>query len=282
MPPPRFPRPLRSSPLLLLLLAACATSRPHPRAVEEVRRGYDWLSAGDRERAEVAFEHALEMAPDLAEARLGLAIALRSAGRTAEALVQLDAALAADADLAEAHAARGEALAALGRGADADAALAESLRLDPDQVAPRVVRARRLARAAAAATGEERRLLLLRARRDLLHATEARPHLALPLVDLGWVSWLQGDLGGAAEAYGRAARLDPSLGEAWLGDCAARAARGDRNGAAASCRRCVAAGPAGSETALRCAGFLGGGAPPAPASGSGQQKGAPVLAGAPR
>ena len=76
--PPRAPsRPARScSPPPFPL--SCVAPPPHPRAVEQVRRGYAHLAAGDRERAEVAFEHALEMAPDLAEARAGLGVALRS------------------------------------------------------------------------------------------------------------------------------------------------------------------------------------------------------------
>jgi tetratricopeptide (TPR) repeat protein len=242
--------------VVAFLSLSCASAPPHPRAVEQVRRGYAHLAAGDRERAEVAFEHALEMAPDLAEARAGLGVALRAGGGAVQALVQFDAAVAADPDLAEGHAGRGEALLALGDAVAGEAALADSLRIDPDQVAARLVRARFQARSAARASGEERRLLLDRARRDLLHAVEARPGVALVHHDLGWVSWLQGDALGAAESYARAARLDPAMAEAWLGACAALEAAGRHAEAEDACERCAEAAPASAPAGVRCAAFL--------------------------
>jgi len=252
-PPPRLPAPLLSA---CLLAVACAASPPHPRALEQVRRGYAHLAAGDRERAEVAFEHALEMAPTLPEARAGLGIVLRAAARPDRALPHLDAAIATDPDLAEAHAARGEALLALGNPEAGMAALADALAVDPDQVAARIVRARWLTRPLAgkgADPDDGRKSLLDRARRDLLHALEAAPDLALLHHDLGWVDWLRGDFRGAAAAYGRAARLDPSRPESHLGECAALAASGDLHAADAACDRCRAAAPPGSEVAARCA-----------------------------
>ncbi len=239
-----------------LLSLACISPPPHPRAVEQVRRGYAHLAGGDRERAEVAFEHALEIAPDLPEARAGLGVALRVAGLAAPALAQFDAAVAADPDLAEGHAGRGETLLALGHVELGEAALADSLRIDPDQVAARLIRSRLLARRAERADGIERRSLLDRARRDLLHAVEAHPEVALVHHDLGWVCWLQGDLTGAAASYRQAARLDPAMAEAWLGACASLAAAGR---------------PADAKAA--CAGLA--------ARVDGDEKGAPVGTGAP-
>jgi tetratricopeptide (TPR) repeat protein len=259
--------------VVALLSLSCATAPPHPRAVEQVRRGYAHLAAGDRERAEVAFEHALEMAPDLAEARAGLGVALRTGGRAVQALEQFDAAVAADPDLAEGHSGRGEALLALGDAAAGEAALADSLRVDPDQVAARLVRARFLARGAVRGSGEERRLLLDRARRDLLHAVEARPGVALVHHDLGWVSWLQGDAVGAAESYARAARLDPAMAEAWLGACVALEAAGRRGEAEDACERCAEAAPASSPAGVRCTAFLDSSTP--------DGEGAPARTGAP-
>lgn len=234
------------APTRLLILAvvplACITSPPHPRAFDEVRQGYAHLAAGDRERAEVAFEHALEIAPDLSEARAGLGVALRVDGRAAQALVQFDAAVAADPDLAEGHAGRGEALLALGHADRGEAALADSLRIDPDQVAARLVRSRHLARRAEQASGAERVLLLDRARRDLLHALEAHPEVALVHHDLGWVCWLRGDLAGAAVSYLQAARLDPDMAGAWRGACAALSAAGRTAEARGACTRLAGTG----------------------------------------
>lgn len=283
----RRPVPRRAPPLLLAAafpLLSCLNPAPHPRAVDQVRRGYQHLAGGDRERAEVAFEHALEVAPDLAEARSGLGVALRAAGRPAEALVQFDLALSADPDLAEAHVNRGEALAALGLPAQAEDAFADALRIDPDQVSARLDRARLLTRQGTAALGEARSLLLGRARRDLLHALEARPELALVHSDLGWVSWLSGDLAGAAESYERAARLAPDLIEARLGACAARVFGGPCAEGASTCRRCVLAAPAGSPAAARCSALLDtvSSCAAGSATAAGQEQGAPARTGAPR
>jgi tetratricopeptide (TPR) repeat protein len=234
------------------LASACAGTPPHPRALEQVRRGYAHLAAGDRERAEVAFEHALEIAPGLAEASAGLGVVLRAGGRPDLALPRLDAAIFADPDLAEAHAARGEALIALGRTEAGMDSIADALAVDPDQVAARIVRARRLTRALSTADGAARVSLLERARRDLLHALEAAPDLALVHHDLGWVEWLRGDFRASAAAYGRAARLDPARPESHLGECAALLAAGDLPGANAACARCREAAPGDPLVAARC------------------------------
>jgi tetratricopeptide (TPR) repeat protein len=276
--------------LRTLLVAAalsplsCVVPAPHSRAVEQVRRGYQHLAGGNQERAEVAFEHALEMAPDLAEARNGLGVALRAAARPSEALVQFDLALGADPELAEGHVNRGEALAALGLHEEAEAALAESLRIDPDQVPARLDRARLLARRGAAVRGGERATLLDRARRDLLHALESRPELPLVHHDLGWVAWLRGDLAGAAESYEQALRLDPGMIEARLGVCAARAIAGACVRGAEACRGCIGAAPPGSPAAERCSALLEtvSGCSPADDRVAPHERGAPDRAGAPR
>jgi tetratricopeptide (TPR) repeat protein len=244
--------------LLALLLAACASPPPHPRAVEEVRRGYDHLAAGDRERAEVAFEHALEIAPDLPEARNGLGIALRLDGRGAEALRQYEAAIAEDPDMAEAHANRAEVLLALGNAAGAERAWEASLRLDPDQPAPRLDRARRRVAAARLARGAEREALLAMARRDLLHLLEARPDLPVAWHDLALSDFLRGDLAAAARGWERARTLDPRHAPSLHGECVARGLRGECAAALAACDRCLEVDPAhpgcarSREAARRC------------------------------
>jgi tetratricopeptide (TPR) repeat protein len=245
--------------------------------MEQVRRGYRHLAEGDRERAEVAFEHALEIAPDLAEARNGLGVALRAAGRPVQALAQFDLALSADPDLAEAHVNRGEALAALGLEREAEAAFDDALRIDPDQVPARIDRARLLARRALDTRGDERRLLLDRARRDLLHALEARPDVPQVHQDLGWVSWHRGDVALAAASYDEAVRLDPGLIEARAGACGARGREAPCAAVSASCRACLVAAPPESPQALHCEAVLEARRDCAP-----NEKGAPARADAPR
>jgi tetratricopeptide (TPR) repeat protein len=277
-------------PCLLLVLSACAASPVHPRALEQVRRGWTHLDAGDLDRSEVAFEHALEIAPDLPEARVGLAAALRVAGRTEEALLHLDHAVGVDPDLAEGHANRGEALAALGRGDEAAAAFSAALRVDPDQVPARIDRARLAMRRAAGEDAAGRAALLDRARRDLLHALEAWPASPLVHEDLGWVEIQRGDVAAAARAYLRAVELSPASATAVLGACAALALSGDCTAAAAACRRCVTRTSAGTERD-RCARNLsalsrchGGGAAAEPvpqALPPGKAKGAPARADTP-
>jgi tetratricopeptide (TPR) repeat protein len=262
---------------LALAVAACAAPSPHPRAVEEVHRGYAHLAAGDRERAEVAFEHALEMAPDLPEARVGLGVALRLDGRTAESLRQHDAALQADPEMAEAHANRAEALLALGRGAEAERAWEEALRLDPDQPAARLDRARRRLAEAGPAREPERGALLARARRDLLHLLEARPDLVDAWHDLALADLRRGDLEGAARGFSAAVRLDPRHAPSLHGECVARGLRGECAAARAACERCREVAPEhpgcarSLEAALRCT--------PAHEKGAPDGSGAPGIAG---
>ncbi|HYQ81331.1 MAG TPA: tetratricopeptide repeat protein, partial [Anaeromyxobacteraceae bacterium] len=114
-------------------LAACAPSaRLHPRAAEEVTRGYRYLAQGDLERAEVAFEHALEFRPDFPEALNGRGVVERRRGRLEAARGWYLEALAAAPDFAEALVNLGEALVAAGRPEEAEEAFHEALAVDPD------------------------------------------------------------------------------------------------------------------------------------------------------
>ena len=98
--------------------------------------------SGERERAEIAFEHALEIAPDLAEASNGLGVALRLAGRLDDARRRYEEAAFADPELAEARVNRGELLASEGRLDEAEADFSAALQFDPDLVPARLDRAR--------------------------------------------------------------------------------------------------------------------------------------------
>jgi len=258
---PAPPPATRLAPLVAALAAACLPPRaPHPRALEQVRRGYAHLAAGERERAEVAFAHALEIEPGLPEARNALGVALRLDGRPDAARAWWEAA-AADG-LAEARSNLGAALADSGRDPEALEAFSEALAFDPDLLAPRLGRARVQLRRALAARGAERASGLALARRDLLHAVEAVPDRPEPHRDLGYVAWAQGDLELSAASYGRAAALAPGDAGAHHGRCAALALLGRCAEAREACLRCLAidSGQAGCAASLAGAGACG--APP--------------------
>jgi tetratricopeptide (TPR) repeat protein len=268
--------PLALLAALAVLPAACAPARPpHPRAVEEVRRGYAHLAAGDRERAEIAFEHSLEIEPSLPEAQNGMGIALRLEGRTGAARAWWEAAAAAG--LAEARTNLGEALAADGREDAALEAFAEALRFDPDLPAPRLDRARLLLRRGLATRGGERAAWLALARRDLLHLVEAHGDLAEAHRDLGYVAWAQGDAALSAASYGRAAEVAAGDADAHHGHCAALVLLGRCAEAAAACRRCLAVDPLHARCRTSLAGARACAARPA---APGKTNGAP-LRGAP-
>src|SRR6266540_221078 len=92
---------------LPFLLCACAgRARLQPRAAEELARGWSYLAAGDSERAEVAFEHALEFHPDLAEALNGLGVVARTREDLAAARARFERAVRLAPALASAQARR--------------------------------------------------------------------------------------------------------------------------------------------------------------------------------
>lgn len=244
--PPLLPstRPALAGALAAALLApACAAvPRLHPRAAEEVERGYRHLADGDPERAEVAFEHALAFDPDFPEAENGLAVVARVRGDLPEARRRLERALRLRSDFPEAHANLGEALLAAGEARAAEGALREALRLDPDLADARQNLARALLRRALA-PGADRAAGLAGARRELLHLLETDPARASAHHDLALVDYLEARWAAAERGYRRAAELAPAYPEALHGLCNALV-RLDRCGeAVAACERCVAAAP---------------------------------------
>lgn len=262
-------RPVRALPLLLpALLASCAfRTTVHPRAAEQVERGYRHLAGGDAERAEVAFEHALAFDPDLSEAENGMGIVARVRGDLGEARRRFERALRLRPDFAEGHANLGEALLAMGDAAAAEAELAAALRIDPDLADARQNLARALLRRGLATpAAAEREALLARARRELLHLLEAEPDRASAHHDLGFLDYTAGRFERAERGYRRAAELDPTSHQALHGLCISLV-RLDRCGeAVAACQRCLdqAAGADACRTSLRGAAACAAGASPAP------------------
>jgi tetratricopeptide (TPR) repeat protein len=234
---------MRPYSLALLVLTGClANPRVHPRAHEQVRRGYAWLESGDLERAEVAFAHALELAGELPEALNGAGVVERQRGRAAAARARFEHALRVSPEFAEALVNLGELALAEGRPSEAESLLRAALRIDPDLLPARLDLARALLHRGRADRGR-RAALWEAARREYLHLLEAHPALAAAHQDLGYMDYESGRFERAAASYEAAARLDASSADAHHGACISLARLGRCGDAALACRRCLAAAP---------------------------------------
>ena len=229
--------------LLAATLSSCfASRRVHPRAAEELRRGYAYVAAGDPERAEVAFSHALEFDPDLAEGENGLGVVARSREDLPEALRRFERALAVEPSFSEGHANRGEVLLASGRLDGAERALAAALALNPDLIEARHNLARALLRRGLAEPA--RRLSLwARARDAYLHVLETDEARASAHADLALLEYLAARPARAEARWARAAELAPSDPDAAHGLCLSRAAQGRCREAVPECERCLRLAP---------------------------------------
>jgi Flp pilus assembly protein TadD len=224
---------------LPLALCGCAgRAALQPRAAEELVRGWAYLERGDAERAEVAFEHALEFHPDLPEALNGLGVVARTRGDLPGARARFERAVRLSPDFAEGHANLGETLLALGRAHAAEAELRAALRVDPDLADARQNLARALiARgiAAPAARAEE----WGRARRELLHLLESEPLRPGAHHDLGFLDFSEGRYERAEAEYQRAVELAPTSHEALHGLCISLVRLGRCAEAVRACERCL-------------------------------------------
>jgi Tfp pilus assembly protein PilF len=230
-------------PCLAVLLAPLLTGCPvplrvHPRAAEEVTRGYRYLSAGDAERAEVAFRHALAFDPDFPEGENGLGLVARTRGDLPAARRSYERAISLRPDFAEAHANLGELLIAQGQGEEAEQWLRQALAIDPDLADAR----QNLARALlwrGLEPGQDRAACFAAARSEILHLLEADPDRAAAHHDLGFMDYLDGNFARSEASYRRAAQLASGSAEAHHGLCLALV-RLDRCGeAVAACNRCL-------------------------------------------
>jgi Tfp pilus assembly protein PilF len=229
--------------LAAVALLACAPSPlAHPRTTEQVRRGYQHLAAADAERAEVAFGHALEFAPDLPEGWNGLGVVARTRGDLPAARRAFTRAARLAPAFAEGHANLGEVLLAEGRPAEAAEALRAALRIDPDLAAPRLNLARALLQLGLLAA-DARPERWAEARHEYLHLLEADPGSAAAEADLGFMAYLEGRSGEAAARYGRAAAAAETP-ERRLGECLSLASLGRCEEARVACARCLALAPA--------------------------------------
>jgi Flp pilus assembly protein TadD len=239
--------PSRPAAFALLVTLACAGSpRVHPRAAEEVRRGWTWLESGDPERAEVAFEHALEFKPDLPEALNGLGVVARTREDLPEARTRFERAVRIAPGFAEGHANLGETLLALDRADAAEAELRAALKIDPDLADARQNLARALLRQGLASPAA-RREKWPRARRELLHLLESEPRRAAAHHDLAFLDYSEGRWAAAERGYREAASLAPRSHEALHGLCISLARLGRCAEAAAACERCLELAPAAAQ-----------------------------------
>ncbi len=222
-----------------LALCACAgRAKLQPRAAEELARGWSYLEAGDSERAEVAFEHALEFHPDLPEGWNGLGVVARTRDDLGAARARFERAVRLAPDFAEGHANLGETLLGLGRPDAAEAEIRAALRIDPDLADARQNLGRALI-ARGLASREARREHWPRARRELLHLLESEPLRAAAHHDLAFMDYSEGRFERAEAGYRRAAELAPTSHEALHGLCISLVRLGRCGEAVRACERCL-------------------------------------------
>jgi tetratricopeptide (TPR) repeat protein len=232
---------LAGGALALFAVGCLASPVVHPRAAEELRRGYAHLEAGDAERAEVAFEHALEFAPDLPEGWNGLGVVARSRDDAATARERFAHAARLAPGFAEGHANLGEALLTLERPTEAIEELRAALRIDPDLAAARQNLARALLRQGLA-DASRRQARWREARREYLHLLEAVPDSPAALTDLAFMDYVSDRFAPAERGYRRAAELAPSP-DRLHGLCLSLVRLGRCGEAASACDRCLAIDP---------------------------------------
>ncbi len=233
--------PLPPAALALAAFACLPSPRLHPRAAEELRRGYAWLDQGDLERAEVAFAHAREFHPDLPEAWNGSGVVAHRQGDRAAARARFSRALQANGEFAEALVNLGAVALEERRYAEAESCLRDALAVDPDLEVARLDLARTLLRRGLDEPGA-REAHWASARTEYLHLLETRPASADAWHDLGFLDFEAGRFDRAEREYRRAAELSGSTA-ARHGLCVALV-RLDRCAEAdVECRRCLEADP---------------------------------------
>jgi Tfp pilus assembly protein PilF len=235
---------VRAALPLALAIACLPSPRLHPRAAEELRRGYQHLEAGDLERAEVAFAHALEFHPDLPEAWNGAGVVAERRGDLSTARARFERAARAP-DFAEARVNLGVVALEAGRPDAAEEHLRAALAVDPDLAVARLDLARALLHRGRAEPGR-RRGLWQRARVEYLHLLESRGGLAEAWHDLAYMDFESGRFARAEQEYRRSAELAPAPA-ALHGLCVSLVRLARCAEAAGWCRRCLELSPGSAE-----------------------------------
>jgi Flp pilus assembly protein TadD len=246
---------LTATAILLALLACAPSLRVHPRAMEEVTRGYRYLAEHDLERAEIAFAHALEFNEDIPEALNGAGVVERHRGRVDEARRWFEHAVKVAPDFAEGHVNLGEVDLVKERYEEAEQHFRAALRVDPDLMVARLNLARALLHRGRREPAR-RVELWAAARREYLHLLEAQPLLPEAHHDLGFMDYLSGAEERAAAEYARAVELSPRYVEALHGSCITLVRLGRCDDAARACRRCLEVDPGADRCATSLRGAL--------------------------
>jgi tetratricopeptide (TPR) repeat protein len=217
-------------------------------AIEHDRAGAEHLAAGRLDEAEARFRLALEYRPSFAEAHANLGLVALARGRLVEAEGHLRTAVALNADFALAWADLGvvhERMAERdpSRLHDARSDFEEALAIDPGQTGARRNLAFLLARGS----------FFPEARAHLLRLAELTPEDAEALGVLAWCELRLGRPVVAEERAARALELDPEAAAPRLVRGAARAVRGDLDGAADDLSLAADRSVLGREARLRLA-----------------------------
>jgi protein O-mannosyl-transferase len=166
--------------------------------------GLALLQAGQPEKAAAAFQRALQLKPDFADACNNLGIALKRTGRFSEAIRSYEQALQIKPNFAEAYYNLGDALEQVGRIEDAINQYEQALRIQPDLTEAHYSLGGALVRLGRVEEGMKHWEQALRIKPDYVGAH----------VNLGNVLLNSGQAREAAEHYEQALRLKPDYAEA--------------------------------------------------------------------
>jgi len=125
--------PYSSNPMKALFLSAVARCQA---AARQVAKGTQFLDRGKVEEAGAAYEEAVALMPDYAEAQANLGLVLMLSGDLDGAVFRQLEAIRLDPDLAEAHYNLGNVYSRQGRYGEAATSYREAIRLKPESAPP--------------------------------------------------------------------------------------------------------------------------------------------------
>jgi len=227
--------------LALASLGCLPKAKINQRAVDEVYKGYEYLKSEDLERAEVAFNHALEFNPDFPEAWNGLGVIEFKRNRLDGAKQQFIRAIRINHDFAEGHNNLGLVYKTKGDFGSAEDEFTVALKVNPDFLDARVNLADTLLRIGLDKP-KRRKDYWARARTQYLHLLEAAPKPSA-YWGLAYMEYESKDFLAAEKDYRRAIEIEPRFMEALHGLCDSLVALHRCGEAATYCQKCLAVSP---------------------------------------